>query len=355
MRFAILAAALIAALPALADDEHGFSDAVLSVIDSAVRPGFIEYSTKTAALVPAIEALCEQPSKQTLGASHLAFAETLAAWSRIEFIRFGPTIVDNRLERTLFWPDPKGIGLRQVQALLADEAADAIDAHSLANKSVALQGLAALEFVLHGTGADELSAGDSSYRCAYGIAIAKNLNGIAAEMADEWAGDGLAILNPGPDNSAYRDHNEALLEIVQSLTTGYEAVGQYKLRAMLGDNLEKARPRRAVFRRSQQTVAVLRENIAGLERLWETARFDDLLVARGGDTRTIGSIEFEMANSNRALADLSEPVEETAKSEDGWGTLNYLSITMVSLRSAVGDRLAAELGLTLGFNSMDGD
>jgi predicted lipoprotein len=69
-------------------------------------------------------------------------------------IRFGPVTEENRLERILFWPDRKGIGLKQVQAAIAGEDATAADPQTLPGKSVAMQGLGALEFVLFGTGSD---------------------------------------------------------------------------------------------------------------------------------------------------------------------------------------------------------
>ena len=95
----------------------------------------------------------------------------------------------------LFWPDRKGIGLKQVQAALADKDATAADPATLAGKSVAMQGLGALEFVLFGTGAETLAATGDAYRCAYGAAIAGNLETIAAELDDAWqAPDGFAAL-----------------------------------------------------------------------------------------------------------------------------------------------------------------
>ncbi len=71
----------------------------------------------------------------------------------------------------LFWPDRKGTGLKQVQAALASKDPTAADAAQLAGKSVAMQGLGALEFVLYGTGSEELATAGESYRCAYGAAI----------------------------------------------------------------------------------------------------------------------------------------------------------------------------------------
>ena len=99
------------------------------------------------------QALCAAPSQQALDAARQSFGETVDAWSAIEIIRFGPVTEENRLERMLFWPDRKGTGLKQVQAALAAKDATATDAGSLASKSVAMQGLGALEFVLFGTGA----------------------------------------------------------------------------------------------------------------------------------------------------------------------------------------------------------
>ena len=82
---------------------------------------------------------------------------------------------ENRLERILFWPDRKSTGLKQVQRALAEKDATATNPAKLKGKSVAMQGLGALEFVLFGTGAEKLAGPGEDYRCAYGRAIAGNV------------------------------------------------------------------------------------------------------------------------------------------------------------------------------------
>src|SRR3546814_13939620 len=57
---------------------------------------------------------------------------------------------DLRYEHIYFWPDPRGITLRQVQGLLGQADGSMPDAAGLATQSVALQGLPALEYVLYG-------------------------------------------------------------------------------------------------------------------------------------------------------------------------------------------------------------
>jgi len=65
-----------------------------------------------------------------------AFATTVDAWSKVEIFRFGPINEDHRFDRLFYWPDPKSIGLKQVQDALAhrDQAATLPYALQLANK-----------------------------------------------------------------------------------------------------------------------------------------------------------------------------------------------------------------------------
>ena len=353
LRAAILAVLMPATAWAQAAEET--MGVVETVIEQAVRPGFDAYGARTAALVPAVEALCETPGAESLAEAREAFSGALAAWSAVEFVRLGPVLEENRLERTLFWPDPKGTGLKQVQALLAEEDRTATDAGSLAGKSVAVQGLGALEFVLFGSGSETLTTGAAPFRCAYASAIAQNLNAIAADMAAGWAAEDLPILRPGAGNPAYQSADESLQDIVQVLSTGFELIGDHKLRPVLGETVEKARPRRAVFRRSGMTRAVLAANLEGLKAFWDAADFATLLAERGVDDRTVRSVEFELGNAMRTLSSDDTLVEQAVAAEEGWGRYNLIAITMASIRRSIEGRLMAELGLTLGFNSLDGD
>ncbi len=115
------------------------------------------------------------------------------AWARIEIVRVGPVLDDNRFERILFFPDRKSLGLKQVQRLLAEKDESATSAGTLKGKSVAVQGLGALDFVLNGTGADDLAKEPNGFRCRYGAAIAAILAGLGQDLAAAWdAPDGVA-------------------------------------------------------------------------------------------------------------------------------------------------------------------
>ena len=171
-------------LPALAQE----SNSTVSVLDAAkvpavmaravdgfIRPGYRHFTEEAATMEESMAMLCEAPSTESLLNAQSTFGDLVEAWSRIEIVRVGPVLDDNRFERILFYPDRKGTGLRQVQAALASGDATAADARQLASKSVAMQGLGALEFVLFGTGSETLTGTEGNYRCQYGTAIAANL------------------------------------------------------------------------------------------------------------------------------------------------------------------------------------
>jgi len=108
-----------------------------------------------------VAALCAKPSPVALKDTQRAFATTVEAWSLVEAIRFGPVAQQQRYDRIFYWPDPKGLGTRQVRKALEKQDQSVTDVNSLASKSVALQGLSALEYLLYGDGAATLAKGGS--------------------------------------------------------------------------------------------------------------------------------------------------------------------------------------------------
>ena len=350
----ILAIFTLIAAPALPQEQT--ATIVRQAIDGFVRPGYAAFHRATVELSATVDALCETRSQLALDAARQDFGKTVDAWSRIEIIRFGPVTEQNRLERVLFWPDRKGTGLRQVQAALGDKDKSAADPARLAGKSVAMQGLGALEFVLFGTGADTLSEAGDPYRCAYGSAIAANLETIAGDVENAWAdAGGFAVLwaSPGPDNQLYRDDREALTELMDVFVTGFELVRDVRLGGFLGAEPGKDRPKQALFWRSGNTVAALAGNIAGMQALFEASRLGD---AVGPDMDWIAdSASFEFANAAKAVAAADGSIADVLADPERRGKLSYFGIVTSSLSEIFGTRLSAELGLTAGFSSLDGD
>src|SRR5690606_30899840 len=137
---------------------------------------------------------------------------------------------------------------------------------ALGQKSVAVQGLPALEFVLHGGGNEELTTGADSYRCHYGVAVAANLAGIADEIVRAWSGGSFhdAFTAPSPERDLYRSDTEVAGEVVKAIATTLQFTRNAELAPALGATADEARGKRAPLWRSNLTFTFVGARIEGL-------------------------------------------------------------------------------------------
>jgi len=356
LRRLVLALALPLALVQPAPAAEKASDVIARAVDGFVRPAYAGLRDRAASMSGAMKSLCEAPSPEHVEAARARFSGLVEAWSRAEIIRFGPITQDNRLERLLFWPDRKGIGLRQVQAVLATKDESAADAAGVAHKSVAMQGLGALEFVLYGTGADQLAAAGDPYRCAYGQAVAGNIERIATEVAREWdEPDGFAATwaTPGPDNAIYRDGNEAVTELVGAFIEGLDIVRDVRVKGFLGRQADADKPRLAIYWRSDNTARSLAANLAGMDALFQASKLGEALPEK--DRWIAESIHIQLVNGADTARQAVGPIDAVLGNPERRALLEHFSLITSSLSNLFGTRLTAAFGLTAGFSSLDGD
>jgi len=242
---------------------HLKTDVIPAVMEKAVenfiRPGYHRFRDQSASLEADMHALCAAPSAEGLDKARAGFDETVAAWSTIEIVRVGPAIEANRSERILFYPDRKSTGLKQVQAILARPDESATSVETLKDKSVAMQGLGALEFVLFGTGSEALRDDQQNFRCRYGAAIAGNLVRLGKELANEWDKDGGirdAWKHPGPDNPVFRDGREAITALLGILVHGAETIRDQRIETFYKGEENNTFPKQAIYWTQPQHLAL---------------------------------------------------------------------------------------------------
>ncbi|WP_375452520.1 imelysin family protein [uncultured Devosia sp.] len=356
MRLVLALILALASGPAMAQMVTTPSEVMRGAVNNFIRPAMDDFQMRTGALDQAMAGLCRQPAAETLAAAHAAFAQAAQSFGRIEAVRIGPIMEENRAERILFWPDRKGIALKQVQAILASADASATDAASLKGKSVAVQGLTALEFVLYGTGFETLKETDGSFRCRYGAAVAQNLGDIAGELVALWAdetGIALHLMRPSAQFVDYRTPVEAQEELVGILSHGVEAVRDTRLNPFLAKGDAAAKPRLALFWRSGLTVPMLAANIDGLRALFVLSG-----IAGGvsGDAAALPmAIEAQFDVADAALAQVTAPVEAAVADPAQAQALADIVVATQQLGTLIGEQLSTALGLSVGFSSLDGD
>lgn len=355
MRRLFLALLLAVATPAVAQPDLG--SLAEPTVTQFIRPGFAAFADATDGLAKDMARLCAAPSGPVLSDARDGFRASVLAFSRVEPVGFGPLARDNRSDRLLFWPDRRGIGLRQVQGLLAAEDESATSPATLAGKSVALQGFGALESVLYGIGADNALLGaPDGFRCRYGAAIAANISAIATALSAEWndpAGISGQMLAPAAGNPDYRTAKEVAEEITGVLAHGIESLRDSRVLPIIGRDGADPKPKSALFWRSGLTVAAVAAGIAGLRDLYALSGLGDDLDAE--HKWVDEGVRFEFANAGRALAALHDPIEQAVGDERQKRALVYLSTVASSLQTQIGDNLSAALGLSVGFSSLDGD
>lgn len=361
MRRSVIAVVLLAAsCLACRDVAHAedMSDIGNRLIERYIQPATQQFAAATAAVSGAVEFLCREPSADRLEVARQRFGDAVGAWARVSVLRFGPLVEENRYERIFFWPDPRGVTVRQLEQVLSSGSADVLDAATLRRKSVAVQGLPALEFVLFGAGADALLTGDPAgrFRCGYAAAIAMNLALTAEDIRAAWAPGSVMASefgHPGPDNALYRTTGEVAAETLKAMTTALQFLSEAMIAPFLGREPETANPKLAPLWRSGLSLRLISTNLRGIASFYGVIGVSQVLDA---EHRWIdGSIDLELRKARESLETLREPVGETVAGGPDRAALIYTVIALNSIRNTVNERLAPALGAKVGFNALDGD
>jgi len=363
--------AAVAASPVVAQDDAAkpadaatvvFEPTVVDAVNRVILPGYAALTVAASDEARRVSDLCRQADTQRLQAARDGFATLVLAWSGAEMVRFGPVRDDNNYERLFFWPDPRGRGLQQVQALLATQDATAAGVDRLREKSVAVQGLSALEYILFGTGSEALADTNDparSFRCRYGAAIAGAIATTADAIRDGWTGqNGYAFVmrEPGPDNAVYRSAGEAMQDLLKSCREQVQLDQQLKLAFTVGETPAKANPKMAPFWRSNLTIPSIKANLAAVLELCGANGVGAILPADAAGAATA------LADDLKKADDVLARLEQTGKP---WETLATEPASHADLTAALtplgaaGELLEHEymdaFGLVIGINSLDGD
>jgi uncharacterized protein len=324
-------------------------------VDEVIVPGYDAFKRAADASAAAMNNLCIANDAASYAGARKAFAGLVDAWSRIEVLRDGPVLDNNTFERILFFPDRKGLALKQIQALLASKDESEIAGASMKGKSVALQGLTGLEFVLAGTGHEELAAGKDNFRCHAGRALAANVALLAGELADAWhAPGGVADQwrRPGPDNPVYRNGEEALINLLGTLVRGLETTNEKRVMIFsMGEGTPN--PKKALYWRSDLTMRSVADNLKGLKAFWDQSGMQGII--KGEASAITTNINFDFKTAIATAERLDMPVDKLMADEKTRASVEFLVMTIADLQARLNNDYGRAMGLAAGFTFSDGD
>lgn len=327
------------------------ADAAIRIARDFAVPRYAALAAATDRQEQAWRVACVGPRglERSVTALSERFREAADAWSAVEMIHDGPIGEALRYDRMAHWPERRNAVARALAAQM--HAVEAPSVERLRQASVAVQGMTALERLIFGDDGAGLETepdrAQSQRRCALGQAIAANLARTAHQTLAGWQGPGgrLAELE-----SRDRDRSrEFVSRFVTDLLTTLEMVADIKLGLPLGKgNAGAARPLLAEGWRSGRSMRAIALN---LDSAAEGVR---LLLADAPDPAPWLDTAAETARrlaTEIAPTTLGEAIADPKRR----GSVLLLRDAIRSWRSVAAAPIAERLGVTLGFNSSDGD
>jgi len=347
-------------------DEARYQAFDLAIARDYLLPRYTTLLAATAIQERSWAAFCQQPSANGLGTLRSAFQMAMDAWIPLQHVHTGPASVQSRIDRIYFWPERKNAVAKQVAALLQSGDAAALAPDRIAVASVAVQGFPALQLLLYGENDTDrafLSADQgAAYRCAYGSAVARNLTKIAGQLVAEWAVviDMMATnsTESGAKYGLQPSPKETAQLLFTDLLTLFQLVGDLKLALPLGQSLDSPKPKLAESWRSGRSLRNVELNLESARAMYgqeRTSGFRSLLPAGGDNDDLDKQIIEAFAATSSSLAAIPIPLDAAVGDSSARPEVQEALADIRHVRDLVGQKLPPTIGLSVGFNALDGD
>ncbi|MDY0884982.1 imelysin family protein [Dongia soli] len=354
----VIATALWQLLPhgARAADKYAAFNAAFAR-DIAI-PSLKTFVATTEAQVKAAAAFKAKPDAAGLDGLHKAFGDVSDAWMAAQLLRFGPLSQEQRMDRVEYWPERRSITDKQLAGLVSAADTSKLAPDVFARASVAVQGLGALERLIYEGDNPLQHFADASpaaaYRLALVAAIADNLHRIANEALADWQ-----ALEPklakGDQAGLAATPVEATGQIYAGLLTTMQIIADQKIGLPLGKDINLAKPNQAEQWRAGRSLQNIALNLAAMRHAVtgnDAGSFASFLGGKDIEPRLSAAFD----DCHKALAAIKQPLPEAvADDKDGRQQVEMFYVKLNLVRDILTQEMPGAIGITLGFNDLDGD
>jgi predicted lipoprotein len=326
----------------------------LAVVDRFVIPAYRALGVATQAQDEAWMAFKANRATGNFLSLRTAYNAACDAWAGAQLIKMGPMSLFLRADRFAYWPEARNVTQRSLDTLLKSNDPNDLSAETLAHDSVAAQGLTALERILYDgdpEGALKATGRDAIWRVTVGEGIAHNLAVIAREVVGEWTAPGgvrAMIAANKPWKTIFADASEAARLLLTDLVSGFKLMHDVKLLPVLGPNIDAAKPKSAEAWRSQRPQKDLKLNLASAQAMGKI--FAEPIPA---SHRT--KIDGLFAAAAKAVDAVPADMGEAAADPKRRPKVEAARVAIKAVQVELAKTLPADLGISLGFNLLDGD
>jgi len=325
-----------------------------------IQPAHQEFADQTLQLQQQISQLCETPNAAQLNTGQEVWRATMAKWMNVSVLQFGPLLENDRRLRIEAWPVRQHLLLQGIKQLT--NAAEAPTLQTIAEGSVAIQGLPAIEvFLFRDNALTQLSEGHS---CAALTSISAHLVKITDELNQRWQQDfGSDFGDPTGHPGGFDQPEQAFDEYLNGLVTAVQQIKRRKLEDPLGLVGKTAKTNAAESFLSQNSTTNLQNNLRALVVYLtggEGYGIDDDLTELNSDGLAILILDDRLKKLTRVTQELQMPLgmlvtpaSPQAKAQRELAEAGFKELSL--LNKAFESHIFGAMGITRDFNSEDGD
>lgn len=332
--------------------------ALTNTADNLIMPWHQDFARSTAELRKSLERFCQNPSDSaSLEQSRDAWRSAMMTWQTLQLVNFGPVTEGNQAWRIQFWPDTHNRVGQKVEALLA--AQTPIDATTLAESNVLVQGLSALEYLLFDPSQASPERFAEPRTCLFLQAAATNTQTVAERLVHQWSPEGgnyvKTFLAPGPGNMAFPTEDDVMTALVSAVVMSIETLKNKELGEPFGGRPGAGRinPYHLELWRSGLSLQAMQAELAASEQLFLTGIQPTLI--EQGHKELARRIEAAFTDSRQKIAPLPSPLFANLQQPDALPQFQAAWDSLDQLLPLLKREMPAKLQLQLGFNSSDGD
>lgn len=348
-------AALLAAVFGCSDSGPTKEDALISLTDLVIVPGYEAVAHGANGLDVALVDLCAAPSQPALDAARVSWRDARAAWTRSTSTWFGP-VMERRSLGVMDWSPAEP---ERIEAMLNERPATT-EAQVRDSLGSTLRGLGAVEYMLFG---EDAAAALSSRpeRCGYLTALGNLIASEANAILREWTverqyGPAYAGFFTGRASSSMHS-SEAFAEVVRTQVFLLRTITDMRLAAALGLREGGADPAAIPGGAGENALADLRARIVGIRDVYVGHDSEGALgvshivapLSADADARMRSQLEASLAAIDGVEGPLSAALSE--RPEQVRAVHDRLSELRITLEAEV----VGLLGVSVGFSDTDGD
>ncbi|WP_290579319.1 imelysin family protein [Ketobacter sp.] len=331
----------------------------ITALSARIEAGYQSLHSSSRDLNRQVQEFCVQNTD--INVPRQQWRQTMAAWQDIQWVRFGPIVEHNDDWKIQFWPDKKNIVARKVNKMLNEP--QSITVEGVANASVVVQGLSAVELLLFDepyvtqfTSTGTQSGDQCQLLTAITTTLAANTGRIVQAWQDaQFQAGWLASVGQPQDGV----HANAVSDAVGAMLTQMEKVKVDKLGGPLGYKNRNRQPNGYFSEgwRSDSSLDNIKINLLAMQGIMQNNEAYDLrrLLESKGNAVIADEFQARLNDNLALLATIDKPLREAVMEPGYRQQLEDLYQSLGALNSLIKTKLTKALGINLGFNSNDGD